>query len=65
MTEIRYCKTCKQDTRHDIFKDGLRVGEKQPTLERVLFGMATLGMTELLFNDRWRQCQRCDKKERI
>jgi hypothetical protein len=63
-TEIRYCKQCRQDTRHDVFKDGLAIGEEADKFERVFFGIFTLGASELL-TDRWRQCQRCDTKHRI
>ena len=63
-TEIRYCKLCKKDTRHDIFKDGLEVGKKADGFERGFFAIATLGFSEL-FSDRWRQCQVCDRKEQV
>lgn len=62
--EIRYCKSCRKETRHDIFKDGLVVGEKADRFERGFFAVATFGLSELI-SDTWRKCQVCDKKERV
>ena len=63
-TEIRYCKRCEKDTRHDIFKDGMVRGQKVDSFERGFFAIFTFGFTELI-TDKWRQCQVCDKKERV
>lgn len=63
-TEIRYCKRCKKDTRHDIFKDGLVIGEKSDGFERGFFAIVTFGFSELV-SEKWRQCQVCDKKEKV
>jgi len=63
-TEIRYCKRCEKDTRFDIFKDGPVRGQKVDSVERAFFAIVTLGFTELI-TDKWRQCQVCDKKERV
>ena len=63
-TEIRYCKRCWKDTRHDIFKDGPVRGQKVDSVERTFFAIITLGFTELI-TDKWRQCQVCDRKERV
>ena len=63
-TEIRYCKRCWKDTRHDIFKDGLAIGQKVDSFERGFFAIVTLGFSEAI-TDKWRQCQVCDKKERV
>lgn len=63
-TELRYCKCCKKDTRHDVFKDGLIEGEKADTFERGLFAVLTFGLSEMV-SDRWARCQICDKQIRI
>lgn len=62
-TEIRYCKNCRCDRRHDVYKDGLTIGEKASGFERAFFAVFTLGGSELAA-DYWRKCQACGRKER-
>lgn len=63
MSELRYCKRCRENTLHDHFKDGLEEGVKADGFERAFFGVFTLGLSELI-GDRWTKCQKCGLKLR-
>lgn len=63
MSQLRYCKSCNENTLHDKFKDGLVVGEKADAFERAFFGVFTLGFSEII-GDYWYKCQKCGRKIR-
>lgn len=63
-TQVRHCKRCRRDTRHDVYADGMIPGEPVPMFERLFFGACTFGLSEML-SDTWCECQVCGSKKKL
>lgn len=59
MSELRYCRKCRQETMHDVERKFLPTDSRA---DRWIWGVASLGISELMA-DVWATCQRCGKKE--
>jgi uncharacterized protein with PIN domain len=59
-TQRRHCKCCGRETLHDLFKDiwGGKKAERSSLLERLFFGVATVGLSEL--DSKRARCQVCN-----
>jgi hypothetical protein len=59
-SERRHRKCCGRETLHDLFKDiwGGKKAQRSSLFERVFFGVATVGLSEL--DTKRVRCQVCD-----
>lgn len=62
MSEVRYCKSCRKETRHDVWRELLPGSNSMA--QRIFFGVASFGASEL-FTDKVAKCQRCASREVI
>lgn len=64
MSEKQFCRKCRKETVHDVFRDCLNQGVPASGAERLFMAVLSAGLSAAL-SEKWARCQCCHHKERL